>query len=199
MEPDGAGSDLSWPADSVPPPTEAAAADAAREIRSMVPSSLRKGTDGAVLALGAALHPLERPAAVVAGDVEGEPRRDRRRLILVTDRRVLITDLRGDAMIARDWREIDSFTSRRSDPKVSALDVVTLSVPTSRVYVFRFTDGRRLTIANIRPQGHGFAVGQRIAWQVRKGKVAVPGGARASDALRAAGALGRSLRGRAKK
>ena len=165
MPQDGPGGDLNWPAGTPPAPAAVDAAGAARDVQSLLPASMRRGTDGAISALGALLGPRERPISLVSGRMEGERRRDRGRLILVTERRVLITDLKGSAPAAWTWQEVDSFSTRDSNP---------LS-PGSCTYVLRFEDGTRVTVTNIVPRGRAFTVGQRIAWNVRASKLSVPG------------------------
>lgn len=166
-------SDLFWPADAVAPATGPQAEDAAREIRALLARPLRKGTDAAVTALGAALRPLERPQAVVAGHLDAEHRRDRERLVLVTDQRVLIADLAGDEVRSWTWREVDSFAAHRSAPVASGgLFNRSLVKPTACVYAFRLADGRRVTLANVGPKGA--AHGLRITWHVRTSRLPGP-------------------------
>ena len=165
MPQDRPGSDLNWPAGTPPAPAAVDAAGAAQDVQSLLPASMRRGADGAISALGALLEPRERPISLVSGHMEGERRRDRGRLILVTDRRVLISDLKGRAPAAWAWQEVDSFSTRNSNP---------LSYGAC-AYVLRFEDGTRVTLTNIAPRGRAFTVGQRIAWNVRASKLPVPG------------------------
>jgi hypothetical protein len=175
---------------------------AMRDIRSLLPASLRLGTEPATAILASLLLPGERPVSLVSGQIEGERLGQRSRLLLITDQRFALADLHGGAAAAWRWQDVNTFSTRNSNPASYAIDFITLSVlkSTSCMYVFRLKDGTRVTLVNVGPQRRGFTVGRRIAWYVRKAKMsgALSETAKAQDAVRLAGSMSRVLKSKAK-
>ena len=189
--------DLLWPAGD--PETDLSPAEregVEHELRSLLPASLRLGTGAAVSRLASRVVEGERPVAIVSGTLEGQKFGSRRRLVLVTDRRLVLADLKGGEAAAWRWQDVDTFSTRNSNPASYALDWMTLSVmkSTSCMYIVRLKDGTRIPLANIAPQRRGFVVGRRIAWYVRKSRLSAGALAESDKVMRLAGALGRSLK-----
>ena len=134
------------------------------EIRTLLPPTLRRGTGRAVTALATELRDGERAMSLVSGTVEALPRGERAHLLCVTDQGLLMAALAGGSARRFDYGELESFSSRNSNPGSYALDFVTLGVlrSLSCQYVLRIRDGQRITLSNIRPERRGFTVARRI-------------------------------------
>src|SRR4051794_17882688 len=96
------------------------------DIRSLVPPTLRLGSGAATAALAGVLAPGERPVSLVSGHREGAALGERTHVLLITDSGVAVADLRGRAAQRWSWSEVESFSTRNSNPASYALDFVTL-------------------------------------------------------------------------
>jgi hypothetical protein len=130
------------------------------EIRTLLPPSLRRGTGRAVTALATELRAGERAVSLVSGRVDALPRTRRAHLLCVTDQGLLLAPLSGGSARRFDYGELESFSSRNSNPGSYVLDFVTLGMLRSLSchYVLRIEDGQRITLSNIRPERRAFTV-----------------------------------------
>jgi hypothetical protein len=159
------------------------------EIRTLLPPSLRRGTARAVTALATELRAGERAVSLVSGRVDALPRTRRAHLLCVTDQGLLLAPLSGASARRFDYGELESFSSRNSNPGSYVLDFVTLGMLRSLSchYVLRIEDGQRITLSNIRPERRAFTVARRIEFYRRlSGLPRVPGAGAIQEA--AAGA-----------
>jgi hypothetical protein len=140
------------------------------EIRTLLPPTLRRGTERAVTALATELRDGERAISLVSGSVDALPRSERAHLLCVTDQGLLLAALAGGGARRFDYGELESFSSRNSNPGSYALGLVTLGVlrSLSCQYVLRIQDGQRVTLSNIRPERRGFTVARRIEFYRRR-------------------------------
>jgi hypothetical protein len=140
------------------------------EIRTLLPPTLRRGTGRAVTALATELRDGERAISLVSGSVDVLPRSERAHLLCVTDQGLLLACLAGGGARRFDYGELESFSSRNSNPGSYALGLVTLGVlkSLSCQYVLRIQDGQRVTLSNIRPERRGFTVARRIEFYRRR-------------------------------
>jgi hypothetical protein len=140
------------------------------EIRTLLPPTLRRGTGRAVTALATELRDGERAISLVSGSVDALPRNERAHLLCVTDQGLLLASLAGGSARRFDYGELESFSSRNSNPGSYALGLVTLGVlkSLSCQYVLRIRDGQRVTLSNIRPERRGFTVARRIEFYRRR-------------------------------
>jgi hypothetical protein len=140
------------------------------EIRTLLPPTLRRGTGRAVTALATELRDGERAISLVSGSVDALPRNVRAHLLCVTDQGLLLASFAGGSARRFDYGELESFSSRNSNPGSYALGLVTLGVlkSLSCQYVLRIRDGQRVTLSNIRPERRGFTVARRIEFYRRR-------------------------------
>jgi hypothetical protein len=143
------------------------------EIRTLLPPTLRLGTGRAVTALATELRDGEQAISLVSGSVDALPRAQRTHLLCVTDQALLLASVTGGSARRFDYGDLESFSSRNSNPGSYALDFVTLGVlkSLSCQYVLRIRDGQRITLSNIRPERRAFTVARRIEFYRRRGKL----------------------------
>lgn len=165
------------------------------EIRTLLPPSLRRGTGRAVTALATELREGERAISLVSARVDALPRARRAHLLCVTDRGLLLASLSGGSARRFDYGELESFSSRNSNPGSYVLDFVTLGLLRSLSchYVLRIADGQRITLSNIRPERRAFTVARRIEFHRRlSGLPRLP----AAGAIQEAAAVAKEQAGR---
>jgi hypothetical protein len=120
--------------------------------------------------LATELRDGERAISLVSGSVDALPRNERAHLLCVTDQGLLLASFAGGSARRFDYGELESFSSRNSNPGSYALGLVTLGVlkSLSCQYVLRIQDGQRVTLSNIRPERRGFTVARRIEFYRRR-------------------------------
>jgi hypothetical protein len=160
--------------------------DVLRDVRSLMPVSMKLGSGGAVGRLAGTVEHLERPISLVLATREDLPIGSRHHLLLLTDRAVLLTSLRAGPVERISFKDVDSFSSRNSNPLSYALDFVTLGLSKSMSchYIFRLKSGARVPLANVRPERRGFMVARRIQWYLAR--AALPDSERLQAATQAA-------------
>jgi hypothetical protein len=143
------------------------------EIRTLLPPTLRRGTPRAVTALATELRDGERAISLVSGSVDALPRNERAHLLCVTDQGLLLASIAGGLARRFDYAELESFSSRNSNPGSYALGLLTLGVlkSLSCQYVLRINDGQRITLTNIRPERRGFTVARRIEFYRQRSRL----------------------------
>lgn len=141
------------------------------DIRSLLPPTLKVvPISAAVKSLACALEGTERPVSLVSGTREDLTLGQRSQLLLVTDRALIIASLRGGPAQRMSYSDIESFSSRNSNPASYILDFVTLGLSKSLSchYVIRLRDGQRIPFANVHPERRGFTIARRISWYRRR-------------------------------
>lgn len=82
------------------------------EIRTLLPPTLRRGTERAVTALATELRDGERAISLVSGSVDALPRSERAHLLCVTDQGLLLASLAGGSA------RIEFYRRRSNLPRV---------------------------------------------------------------------------------
>ncbi len=103
------------------------------EIRTLLPPTLRLGTGRAVTALATELRDGEQAISLVSGSVDALPRAQRTHLLCVTDQALLLASVTGGSARRFDYSDLESFSSRNSNPGSYALDFVTLGILKVRI------------------------------------------------------------------